>query len=58
MQINGVSCSTEGFSINSTYELFYKLVAQTFTQVPASRIKPIMLGMGLDTVGNKDNNND
>lgn len=58
MQINGVSCSSEYLTINSAYRIIYKPVAQSFTNVPASLIKQIQLGMGLDIVGNKDNNND
>ncbi|MFM2319750.1 MAG: hypothetical protein RLZZ215_2371 [Pseudomonadota bacterium] len=58
MQINGVSCSSEYLVINSAYKIIYKPVAQSFKNVPASLVKAIALGMGLDMVGHKDNNND
>ncbi len=58
MQINGVICSSECLSINLAYKKFYKPVAQSFTNVPASDVQRIELGMGLDIVGHKDNNND
>lgn len=58
MQINGAICSSECLSINSAYRVIYKPVTQSFTNVPASFVNSTLLGMGLDIVGNKDNNND
>lgn len=58
MQINGVICSSECLAINSDYKTTYKPVAQSFTNVPASCVRRIELGMGLDIVDHKDNNND
>ena len=58
MLINGVSCSSEYLVINSAYKIIYKPVARSFTNVPAGLFKATVLGMGLDMVGHKDNNND
>lgn len=58
MQINGVICSSERLAINSAYKIIYKLVDQSLINAPASRVKPTRLGMGLDMLGHKDNNND